>query len=924
MATTAIQLTPGTHALEPSSEAHESRPETFSNPSSIPRSGSGLPSQVSDNDTSLIENAQQLKQLVLQWMEKFLIRSGEPPESIGGDQLRWNELRYGQIPCRLINILLPNGVRHINLERNPIAAVENLGAFYQGKQTTVAFGVEKKYNFRPLDFVKGNTHGDENMVRVLAALVIYAGQERGIYINEISIDKMRQYLDGMKVESGREGTQSVAIDGGDGGGITEAVDRILAKLKNASAGQTLRRAAAAEIKLRQTLLEILEPNSQLESEKDIQSAIIGGEANIDDFSGTLTRLLDVLKDLEVMQQSVMNRVAGTGLADRMALIDAESLWSEPDSRRMFPDSEVQKMESSFSMTMEPGDHTRSRTQTEISTSGVQSTIPTGPPRTMFAKLPPEVAASNLSKAEMMRLCSVYELIETEADYVRDLTLMINFHKTQLQATQILTDEEIDLLFSNIDQLVPVNQQLLDRLHEKRDSDPFIPEVGDALVDVSDSFRVYTTYCGNYPEAMKLVHKLQARADMKEKLETMMNSPEGRGLSLESFLIKPVQRICKYPLLIRELQKHTDKLSKDTISLNLAMTKIESVVTLVNEYTRQLGERDRLMALQGRIDSPTPLNFHEKKHVRDGVVTRAINGKPRERHALLFTDVLLICTPVKAGRYLLESVHDVTDLSLKTDSKGEGVPKGMKNAFIVANASDRKDLVFATISDDDRQKWLDAFTTAIRVANEESKKMDINKRMSSGAFLAQQFHNGQEDGDRLNNRGAWGMNRRMPRPQSTMGVGGSLRGTLKGWSTLRKKDIDFAGMSQSSMDPSGTNYADSEPMEQEPEMVEINGQIWRRTMSAMGLSYYFNVETKESSWRLQDGYTVLDPDTGKPYPETADEEDNFDESGVDGSVEEAESGTVEPVDGHPNWRRVDKRDEVYFYNVVTQETKWAID
>lgn len=60
---------------------------------------------------------------------------------------------------------------------------------------------------------------------------------------------------------------------------------------------------------------------------------------------------------------------------------------------------------------------------------------------------------------------------------------------------------------------------------------------------------------------------------------------------------------RYPLLIRELQKHTDKLSKDTISLNLAMEKIEAVVSEVNEGTRQLGEKERLTTLEKKIETP---------------------------------------------------------------------------------------------------------------------------------------------------------------------------------------------------------------------------------------------------------------------------------------------------------------------------------
>ena len=59
---------------------------------------------------------------------------------------------------------------------------------------------------------------------------------------------------------------------------------------------------------------------------------------------------------------------------------------------------------------------------------------------------------------------------------------------------------------------------------------------------------------------------------------------------------------RYPLLLKELLRHTDKTSKDYANLTSAQEKIEAVVAIVNEGTRALGEREKLVALQGRIDS----------------------------------------------------------------------------------------------------------------------------------------------------------------------------------------------------------------------------------------------------------------------------------------------------------------------------------
>jgi hypothetical protein len=52
------------------------------------------------------------------------------------------------------------------------------------------------------------------------------------------------------------------------------------------------------------------------------------------------------------------------------------------------------------------------------------------------------------------------------------------------------------------------------------------------------------------------------------MQKAQNKPQCRKLDLKSFLIKPVQRICQYPLLLQELLKHTPDAHKDRASVEL--------------------------------------------------------------------------------------------------------------------------------------------------------------------------------------------------------------------------------------------------------------------------------------------------------------------------------------------------------------------
>ena len=76
----------------------------------------------------------------------------------------------------------------------------------------------------------------------------------------------------------------------------------------------------------------------------------------------------------------------------------------------------------------------------------------------------------------------------------------------------------------------------------------------------------------------------------------------KQLTLESYLIKPIQRICKYPLLLREVLKKTPETHPDFKDANDALEKIEAVITIVNNRTQHLDQSQKLLLLQSSIES----------------------------------------------------------------------------------------------------------------------------------------------------------------------------------------------------------------------------------------------------------------------------------------------------------------------------------
>ena len=359
-----------------------------------------------------------------------------------------------------------------------------------------------------------------------------------------------------------------------------------------------------------------------------------------------------------------------------------------------------------------------------------SATPSTQPK-LLAKLPKEVEEANLEKPELLRLAAVYELIETECDYLKDLSTMLTYHKVQLLESKLVPESEAQALFSNTEELLAANQALFDKFMARKAQNVFIEEVGDIIAESADSLGIYATYASNYPSAQKLVNSYKAREDMAKVLDTWMKSTQARGLSFESFLIKPVQRICKYPLLIRELQRYNEKAgkTKDDAALKLAAEKIAAVVTRVNEATREAEEKERILNIQKTIETDADLDLGDKSYLKDGPMLRYFNGKSKERYVVLYTDLILICkkleNPVRGAvaKYELECGYALAELIFKPENTKDSVKATGKtsNVFLFTSIHvDGEEMYLGGSTEEAGQKWQEVLSTAFKDITEEHR------------------------------------------------------------------------------------------------------------------------------------------------------------------------------------------------------------
>ncbi|TPX67259.1 hypothetical protein SpCBS45565_g03905 [Spizellomyces sp. 'palustris'] len=254
----------------------------------------------------------------------------------------------------------------------------------------------------------------------------------------------------------------------------------------------------------------------------------------------------------------------------------------------------------------------------------------------------EVAKMGLSKKEVQRQEVIHEIQSTEKDYVEDLEIIINLYMNQIKKNKLLPPKDMAIVFSNVEQLLPVNQQLMKWLEDRTSQHPVVEHIGDIFIRVSDFLKMYTMYCRNHPFALMKLQAVRQNKSVAKFLDQCAMTPESRNLNLANFLIKPVQRICKYPLLIREVMKNTEPSHPDFQNLEKALLKIQTVVTIVNEGARQAEAVQKMLELQGRFTTKMNIVAPWRQLLRSASMDLVKSNNERKRREIfLFNDMLLL-------------------------------------------------------------------------------------------------------------------------------------------------------------------------------------------------------------------------------------------------------------------------------------------
>ncbi|XP_035853275.1 dynamin-binding protein isoform X2 [Sander lucioperca] len=180
-----------------------------------------------------------------------------------------------------------------------------------------------------------------------------------------------------------------------------------------------------------------------------------------------------------------------------------------------------------------------------------------------------------------RLKVIEELLQTEKDYIKDLQMCVEEIVEPLQKKQV-KNVDFDGLFGNISSVIDLSQRLYETL---QDTD----SIGNVFLGFKAELEeVYKIYCQNHDDAISLLESYEKDENIQRHVLECLERLRGKTnyINLGSFLIKPVQRVMRYPLLLMELLGATPESHHDRPQLTQALQAVKEINVNINEYKRR--------------------------------------------------------------------------------------------------------------------------------------------------------------------------------------------------------------------------------------------------------------------------------------------------------------------------------------------------
>lgn len=242
--------------------------------------------------------------------------------------------------------------------------------------------------------------------------------------------------------------------------------------------------------------------------------------------------------------------------------------------------------------------------------------------------------------------------------------------------------------------------------------------------------MYQLYCQNRPNSIATQERcLKTIKKYAASIEEILQSERVNQQPLDSFLVKPVQRICRYPMIFEAILKKTPPNHSDYKEIETTLAKLKKITDVVNDYARKKDSENKLFELDMKLTGfEGTLTSPGRELILDGLFTVTYNDESPETKHVLLTNDMLVLLKVKKKKLLFKHKFDiVVKLSV------EYVTDELK--IIVSYEGNSAMIKFETLAT--FEIWVKALTSIFEKLKEIRKSLrhnEVLKRKRSSSAL----------------------------------------------------------------------------------------------------------------------------------------------------------------------------------------------
>ncbi|KAL8612449.1 hypothetical protein ACOMHN_058577 [Nucella lapillus] len=291
---------------------------------------------------------------------------------------------------------------------------------------------------------------------------------------------------------------------------------------------------------------------------------------------------------------------------------------------------------------------------------------------------------------------IQELYDTEQAYVEDLKNIVEGYMAFMKDNPMPDDLEgkDKIVFGNIHQIYDWHRETMEKELEACLSAP--DRVGSIFVRYERRLYMYVKYCENKPKSEYIVSEFLDTyfEEVRQKL--------GHRLTLPDFLIKPVQRIMRYQLLLKDILKYTEKAGADSTELKKALR----VMCVVPKAANDMMQVGRLQGFDGKITAQGNLLLQDTLLIYE--VLAGLPQKAKERRVFLFEQIIILSEVIERKKGDFSNASYIYKNSLKVNKMAmTNTVEGEPLKFILIDRTPGSDVkyVVQAPSEEVKETWI---------------------------------------------------------------------------------------------------------------------------------------------------------------------------------------------------------------------------